>query len=147
MEEEKQRLNAYLKQHGLKKSVQRERILEIFLEIENHLTAEELLEHVKKKYPEIGYSTVYRSLNLMVKAGLARVVDIGDGSARFEHAFRHGEHDHLICERCGKLIEFKDPRCKPIIDEVAEQKKFVVKRHRLDIFGICSDCIDKAEEE
>ncbi|MBD3170024.1 MAG: transcriptional repressor [candidate division Zixibacteria bacterium] len=140
MKTELEYLNIYQKKHGLKRSRQRNRILEIFLSTDRHVSAEDLLEMVKKKYPDIGYSTVYRSLNLFHKAGIARLVEIGDGVARYENALKQKQHHHLICENCGRILEFTDPKVDEMIEKNARKKKFKVTRRRIDVFGLCDRC-------
>lgn len=140
MSRAEQNLDHYLKKNGLKRSKQRDRILEIFLGSDRHLSAEDLLELVKKKYPNIGYSTVYRSLALFHEAGIARVVQIGDGVTRYEKSIKDKEHHHFVCERCGKLIEFSDDSIGDIVEKHARRKRFAVSRSRLDVFGICKEC-------
>src|SRR3989304_2751076 len=108
MKKEKDILKNYIVSKRLKFTKQREKILEAFLRIEKHVSAEELYKDVSKKNPQIGLATVYRALNLLYECGLAQEKKFGNGQTRFEHTFNHEHHDHLICVRCGEIIEFEN---------------------------------------
>jgi Fur family ferric uptake transcriptional regulator len=133
-------LTDYLSKHGLKMTGQRETVLNEFLRGEGHSTAEELTAAVKKKDKTIGQATVYRFLKILVGSGIAQEVRFGDGVVRYEHTTGHVHHDHLICERCGKTVEILDESIEKLQEKLAEEHKFVVTRHVMNIFGICKKC-------
>lgn len=133
----------YIKDKNLKSTQQREEILKVFLKAERHLTTEELYTLVKRRYPKIGYATVYRTLKLIDGCGLAREVDFGDGILRFEHKYGHKHHDHLICLKCGIYIEVVSPQIEKLQDELSKKHKFNPLRHKMQIFGICHRCKKK----
>ncbi len=143
MENGKEFLHNYIKKHGLKKSAQRDKILDIFLSVGGHLSVDNLTEIVKEKHPEIGYSTIYRSLYLMQKAGIAERVELGDGITRYENMLGNKRHYHFVCQQCGKLIEFYDPLIESKIKISAAEADFSIERYRLDAFGVCSECRKK----
>ncbi|HVN95050.1 MAG TPA: transcriptional repressor [Syntrophorhabdaceae bacterium] len=122
---------------------QREIILNEFLRKEGHQTAEELTAAVKKKDKAIGQATVYRILRIFAESGIAREVHLGDGVVRYEHSVGHEHHDHLTCERCGKIIEILDQRIEEFQKKLAENHGFVITRHVLNIYGICEECRNK----
>lgn len=140
MQKEKEIFERFLKENNLKKTKQREKILNLFLKVEDHLSADEFYGLIKKKIPWIGYTTVYRTLKLFSRCGLAREVDMGDGIKRFEHKFGHGHHDHLICVKCGKSIEVVDPEIEKLQEKLIRREGFTLLRHRLEIFGVCPQC-------
>ena len=135
-------LRAYITKNGMKTSRQRELIAETFFGVEGHLSIDELLERVRVEDPRIGQATVYRTMKLLAKAGLAEVRQFGDGHTRYERA--HGDleehHDHLICTSCGKIIEFVNPQIESLQARVAKQHGFVVTHHKMELYGICEDC-------
>jgi Fur family ferric uptake transcriptional regulator len=133
-------LNTYLRRKGLKITQQREEIARSFLRAGQHLTAEELYRRILRTNPEVGLSTVYRTLKLLVDAGLASRRDFGDGIIRYEPRSGGDHHDHLICVRCGAIIEFENRKIEALKKEVAARKRFTVIRHRLEIFGYCEKC-------
>ena len=142
---EKEIFFEHLKHAGLKKTGQRELILEVFLKTEGHLSAEDLYNLVKAEDPAVGFTTVYRTLKLLHECGLAREELLGDGRARYEHLYNHQHHDHLICTQCGTLIEFYSEVIENKQDEIAAQYKFQPTHHSLRIFGLCAECQTKSK--
>jgi Fur family ferric uptake transcriptional regulator len=131
----------YLLQKGYKNTQQRLHILRAFLEFAGHCAAEELLSAARGRDASISQATVYRTLKLLCDAGLARELHFGDGMARFERRLDAEEHhDHLICERCGRTIEFFSAEIERLQEELARQHDFAPTRHRLYLYGVCSRC-------
>lgn len=133
-------LEEYLSENNLKITKQRRTVLKIFLECKNHLSVEELYNIVLKTEPKIGLATVYRTLALLTKSGLALEMDFGDGQKRYESSYRSFHHDHMVCTECGKILEFNHPLIEKYQEEVAKQKNFKITSHKLDLFGLCQDC-------
>jgi Fur family ferric uptake transcriptional regulator len=137
--EEKQVLASYLMRHGLKRSAQREAILDAFLRAGRHVSVEELLGIVRKKRTNVGRTTIYRSLKLFKDAGLASELTYG-GEARFEPLWNRDHHDHFICGTCGEIFEFKSPEIERIQETIARGIGFVIEGHRHHILGRCRKC-------
>jgi Fur family ferric uptake transcriptional regulator len=137
---EKEIFSEHLRKAGLKRTSQREVILEVFLKTEGHMSAEELYGLVKAQDPTVGFTTVYRTLKLLAECGLAREEGLGDNRMRYEHNYNHQHHDHLICTECGNLIEFYSETIEKKQDEIAETYNFRPTHHSLRIWGICSAC-------
>ena len=140
MKSEKIIFSQYLKKNGMLYSKQREQILDIFLKTEQHLTINDLYDLVKKKHPKIGLATIYRTMEVINNAGLARKVDFGDGVKCYEHKYKHQHHDHLVCLKCGRIIEVISPEIEKLQKKLAKKHKFSAVRHRMEIFGICRTC-------
>jgi Fur family ferric uptake transcriptional regulator len=140
MTEEQEVLLQHIQKQGLKRTAQRDLILDVFLRTEEHLSSEGLYRLVQKEDPTIGHTTVYRTLKLLTEAGLAREVRFGDGRAHYEHNYKQQHHDHMICSECGKIIEFYSAELEAIQDAMAAKHKFEVTQHLLRIIGICADC-------
>jgi len=140
MSEEKNIFHKYLAKHELRDTAQRELILDIFLKREEHISAEQLYDIVKKRDPSIGQATVYRVLKLLVESDLAREIDFGDGVIRYEHKYNHPHHDHLICRGCGKTIEAYDPVIEELQKRVAESYGFELTDHEMYLYGLCETC-------
>ena len=140
MKKEFQVLDSYIRDKGLRRTSQREKVLAIFFATEKHVSAEELHKLVRKKHPEIGYTTVYRAMKLCFETGLCDSIDLGDGVARFEHKFGHNHHDHLICIKCGRLIEVFDSEIEKLQERLVKKHGFISLRHNLEIFGMCGKC-------
>ncbi len=130
----------FLAARGLRDTSQRELILDEFLGRESHISAEELYYVVKKRDRTVGQATVYRVLKLLCDAGLAREVDFGDGTRRYEHEFGHEHHDHFICTSCGKTMEVVDPAIETLQKALAEKYRFSLANHELYLYGTCREC-------
>ena len=127
---------SHLLSKGLNTTQQRELIVEYFLRTKDHISIDELLTRVRKKNKKIGYATVYRTLKLLVEAGLAHHRQFGDGQARYEVAGEH--HDHLICTKCNLILEFEDEEIEKLQERIAEKLGgFEVSRHRHELYGLC----------
>lgn len=131
---------SYMRQRGLRRGRRREQVLSEFLSTERHVTAEELHDSLKRKAAGIGIATVHRCLELFAACGLARKLKVGSGRASYEHDYGHPHHDHLICLDCGKTAEFLDPMIEKLQEKAAEEHGFLVKRHSLEVYGLCEDC-------
>lgn len=139
-QEEKEVLLKYVQKYGLRRTAQRDLILEVFLKTEEHLSSEDLYDLVKREDQSIGHTTVYRTLKLLTEAGLAREVRFGDGRTHYEHHYNHEHHDHMICTDCNKIIEFFSPELEAMHDEIAAKYNFIVTQPSLRLMGLCEDC-------
>ena len=131
---------ATLRPIGGKRSNKRDRVLNIFLRQEGHLSADDLSDLVRREDPGIGRATVYRTLQWMVGAGIARKVNFGEGHARFEPSYRHPRHFHLICTTCHQSSEFLSSDVEAFIEEVAAARKFVAAQTVVQVYGTCEGC-------
>jgi len=143
-EVEQRALAQYLDDHGLKHTRQRDDILSVFLEVKGHITSDEIYNRVRERFPNIGYTTVYRTMKLLCDAGLASEHHFDEGVRRYEIAHEH--HDHLVCTRCGKIIEFECEMIEAAQDKIAANYGFRILRHRHELYGHCSDCLAKEDE-
>ena len=130
----------FLKKKDLKLTDQRNKILDIFLKIDGHLSAEDLYDIVKKKDPGIGQATVFRTLKLLREADIAKEVDLGDKKVRYEHKYGHQHHDHLVCVKCGRFIEAVDSKIEELQEKLCKRFGFLPQRHKMEIFGVCRQC-------
>jgi Fur family transcriptional regulator, ferric uptake regulator len=140
MTEEQEVFLKHIQKKGLKRTAQRDLILDVFLRTEGHLSGDDLYRLVREEDPSVGQTTVYRTLRLLTDAGLAREVRFGDGRAHYEHQYKHQHHDHMICSECGKIIEFYSPELEAIQDAMAARHKFELTSHLLRMIGICVEC-------
>ena len=134
------RFSGFLSERGLRLTGQRRVIADLFFKAEGHHSAEEIYHLVRESNPNVGPATVYRTLELLREAGLASGMNTGDGLARYESPFRRSHHDHLVCRRCGRIVEFENDQIEDLQRRVAEQHGYVVTDHRLELFGICGAC-------
>lgn len=136
----KKAFREFITQKGLKSTRQRDVILDCFLASARHISIEELYLKLRAKNPNIGYATVYRTLKLFAESGIAREIQFGDGQTRYEHATEGEHHDHLVCTRCGKIIEFENETIEQLQQEVAKSHGFLIENHKLELYGVCSLC-------
>ena len=139
-EVEREALAKYLEDHNLKHTKQRDEILDAFLAAQNHVTSEDLHKSIRLKNPHIGYTTVYRTMKLLCDAGLATERRFDDGVTRYEIEQQH--HDHLVCLRCGKIIEIECQMIEATQTEIADAYNFRSLRHRHELYGHCESCQD-----
>lgn len=119
-------------------SRQRERLLALLRSTGIHPTASWLYDRLKKDFPSLSLGTVYRNLSILIEQGLVRKIDSGSTFDRFEA--NTTPHYHLICKKCGKIIDFEQRFFPEINKEIARSTDFDIESHRIDFFGTCSDC-------
>ena len=125
---------------GGKRSSKRDLIVNVFLHQDGHLSADDLVDLMRQEDRKISRATVYRTLQWMVDAGIARKVDFGDGRFRFEHAYRHPRHFHLICKSCNRSSEFLSSDIEELLEEITAVRGFESRQSVLQIYGTCDDC-------
>jgi len=130
-----------LKQNNLKFTNQREIILYTLYNNTEHLTSEELYMLIKQNYPElsVGIATVYRTLILLEENGLVSSISLGVQGKKYEIANKP-HHDHIICEKCGKIVEFENDQIESLQHVIAKENGFELTDHLMQLYGICSDC-------
>jgi Fur family ferric uptake transcriptional regulator len=129
-----------LKQRGLKSTAQRDDIARVFFEIGHHISAEQLYAEVKKINQHVGYATIYRTLRLLKECDLVSERHFDDDQARYE-VVGERHHDHFICERCGKIIEFENESLERLQEAVARELNVTLTRHKMELYGLCSECL------
>jgi len=142
--DEKEIFADFLKSKSLKRTRQRFDILDIFMSAGIHISAYELHLRIKKKHPEIGFSTIYRTLKLLTESGIADEGNFGDGQSRYEAAFKRGNHGHLICRECGRTEEFDSEVIDKVQKRVVKKYGYEVRGRRFEIYGLCSKCVENS---
>jgi Fur family ferric uptake transcriptional regulator len=138
--DERAQLERYLKERGLKMTRSREAVLEAFLSLQSHVSADAIHEAARRIDPGIGQATVFRTVKLFADAGLAREACMDDGVRQYERAFNQAHHDHLTCVSCGAVVEFVDPDIERAQEAVYRKFCFTSSGHRLQLYGICPAC-------
>jgi Fur family ferric uptake transcriptional regulator len=129
-----------LKPEGGKRSSKREQIVNVFLKQEGHLSADDLVDIIRREDQRISRATVYRTLQWMVDAGIARKVDFGEGRFRFEPSYRQPRHFHLICKTCHRSFEFLSSDIETLVEEIAAARAFAPSQSVVQIYGTCEAC-------
>lgn len=117
---------------------QRDMVRYIF-EKHDHFDAEQLIDELKRDGFSVSRATVYRTLNKLVDAGLLRRLELGPRSY-YEHDYGYPQHEHLVCEKCGKMIEFQNPAVEQMIRDVCQDNQFQTSGHSFIIRGTCGAC-------
>ena len=130
-----------LKSNNLKFTSQREAVLKTLYDNPEHFTPENLYLLIKEKYPKanVGVTTVYRTLNLLEENHIVTSISFGSQGKKFELGNKP-HHDHLICEKCGKIIEFEDEQIEQLQEKIANIYNFKLTNHLMQLYGICQEC-------
>jgi Fur family peroxide stress response transcriptional regulator len=117
---------------------QREAVLRVIRESDNHLTASEIFEEARKRLPTISYATVYNSLRYLKDAGLIHEISFGNGASRYDRETER--HDHALCTRCGLLVDFDLSATTDLMRAAARKSRFKPESIHLTLRGVCPDC-------
>jgi Fur family ferric uptake transcriptional regulator len=128
-----------LAQKHLKLTKQRETILDAFLK-NDHITAEGLYEQLSVAHIHLGLATIYRTLNLLCTLGICEERHFGDSKTTFDNILHKKHHDHLICRKCKKIIEFECLDIEKLQEKMAKKFGFILEEHKLELYGYCKDC-------
>jgi Fur family peroxide stress response transcriptional regulator len=127
---------------GTKRSRQREKIYQVLKKTVTHPTAEWVYEQVRSQIPRVSLGTVYRNLHILTAQGKIRELDFGEGLHRYDAAV--DQHYHFVCERCGVVRDLEVPLQQDLHDRVRDVVPGNITGHRLDFFGVCTDCLSKS---
>jgi Fur family transcriptional regulator, ferric uptake regulator len=133
-------LARFMAQRGLKSTRQRTLIIDTFFQLGGHLSVEDVWAKVRQQDAKVSVATVYRTMKLLSECGLAHARNVGDGQTRYEPAAGRDHHDHLICTRCGRIVEFENDRIEALQESVAKRHGFTVTSHKMELYGLCRDC-------
>lgn len=117
---------------------QRQTVLQVIRQSENHLTASEIFEVARRLRPTISYATVYNSLHYLKEAGLIREIHFGNGASRYDRETER--HDHALCTRCGRLVDFDLDLTADLMRAAARRSGFKAETVHLTLHGLCPDC-------
>ena len=129
----------FLKKRAMRHTKEREAIVREILSSEDHFDVDELFIRLKKK-TGVSKASIYRTIPLLIEAGLITEVYLENGHMHYEHVYGRDHHCHLRCNNCKKIVEFADERLEGIERDVATKYGFVCEGHKLEIQGLCSDC-------
>lgn len=129
-----------LRAKGLRFTPERRLILKEIFSFHRHFDVEELYQRLRDKNIHVSRATIYRTLPLLVENGLIKEAFRRQDRIRYEHIFGHGHHDHLLCIKCGRVMEFKEERIENLQKLICERYSFSPVEHRLGIRGYCRKC-------
>jgi len=128
-----------LSKQGYRMTPQRVMILSVIEESNRHISAEEIYAQVTAKYPHVNISTVYRTLELLKRLGLIYEIDLGEGRIRY-HSESKGHHHHLVCQKCGAVIDISESVLFPLQAVLLQAFNFSADLKHIAIFGLCENC-------
>ena len=136
-----ERFRRYLRDHRQPVTRQRDLIARIVFLSEDHPSVDGIIRRLREGNEAVGTATVYRTLEVLVESGLVRAHDFGEGFKRYEPMSAQAHHEHLICDRCGNVVEFQNERLERMLPIIADEHAFQHSRHRVEIYGVCRDCL------
>lgn len=136
-----------LRSKGYRITPQRKAIINLLQKSIEHLTPGDIYERLKRSYPSIGLVTVYRTLDLLGKNDLLCEIHIEQGCRSYHNKRREGHHHHLICSRCGKVVDFATCDLEKLQDKLSRETGFIIEKHLLEFSGCCQKCQEKIEHE
>lgn len=144
--EPEERLRDYLRERNLRMTPERRWVLQGVLSREGHFDAEELLQFLHRRHMPVSRATLYRTLDHLTASGLVKRHRFGQGHALFEHIYGRQHHDHLVCDRCGAVIEFVNDEIERLQELVCSEHDFLSTNHVMQIFGVCARCREAETE-
>jgi len=148
-------LHTFLRGHGYRVTTGRKAILTVLSDIDIHLSADDIYQKIHKRYPYIGFTTIYRTLELLERMGIVSKLDFGDGRARYEIAdglTKKPHHHHLVCLHCRRVIDYTDfikeelEFLKRAEKGLTEKYNFAIESHVIQFYGACEQCFQRNEK-
>lgn len=139
-DQEKKQFKKLFKQEKIEDFEQRLTVLEAFLQTEKHVTVDELVALLSQDGRQLERKFVQDTLKLMSRFGFADQSNFDNGDLRYEHRHLGQHHDHMVCAKCRKILEFHDTRLEALQTEIANANGFQMFQHRMELYGICADC-------
>ena len=143
--QEKAQFKKLFKQDRIDRFNDRLAVLEVFLRTEHHVTANDLTDLVKQNGHRLSAEFVTDTIELMCRYGFAQKNRFNNGEPRYEHRHLGQHHDHMICTKCRKIIEFEDSHLEQLQLKIAAAKGFHLLQHKMELYGLCRQCLERRE--
>ena len=138
-----ERFRRWLREQRLPVTRPRDVIAELVIGSDGHESVGTIAAQLKARGERVGTATIYRTLDLLVQSGIVRANEFGEGFRRFERAVGKEYHEHIVCSRCGRVVEFSNERRERMLPVIADEHGFRHERHRVEIFGTCRECLQR----
>jgi Fur family ferric uptake transcriptional regulator len=142
---EKENFRALITEDDIGRVDDRLNIIDVFLQIEKHVTLQELMEALRERGYDYDPDFVRQCMNRWVEHGFAQKEQFDGQPPRYEHRHLGRHHDHLICTKCGKISEFSNESMESLQLRIAREQGFHMLQHKMEIYGICSDCLARRQ--
>lgn len=139
-------LRQYIQKHKMRYTPEREAIVNEIFSRHDHFSAEELFQRLQQHNLPISRASVYRTIPMLMDAGLISRVFTKNGQAFYEHIYGHEPHFHLRCTKCGYIEEFVEPLLEDLPQRLSKSTRFVVHRYRLEALGSCPKCQQETDD-
>ena len=133
----------WLREQRLPVTRPRDVIAELVIGSDGHESVGTIAAQLKARGDRVGTATIDRTLDLLVQSGIVRANEFGEGFRRFERAVGKEYHEHIVCSRCGRVVEFSNERLERMLPVIADEHGFRHERHRVEIFGTCRECLQR----
>lgn len=143
---ERKQFEKLFKQEKIDRFEDRFKVLEVFLQVEEHISSNDLASKIKNNGVSLSGEFVEDTLELMCHFGFAQKNRFKNGAVRYEHHHLGQHHDHMICTKCGKIIEFENDQMENLQSRIAEGFGFHILQHHMEIYGICEECLKSREK-
>ncbi len=140
MLEAEHRLRAYVERYGGRLTGMRKLIVREVHATDCHFSGDDIFLRLRNKGHDISRASIFRTLPLLVDAGLLRVSLSTEKHRHYEHTLGHAHHEHLVCNRCGHVEEFHDPGLEVLLLEIAARSEYLASDHKVEVFGLCGVC-------
>lgn len=140
-QQEKRQFFRLFEKEGIDRIEERMKVLEVFLAEERHVSFQELLDRLKESGVNLEPDFVRKTLSLMCRYGFASEKKFDGKPTLYEHRHLGLHHDHLICTKCHKIVEFENPQMEAMQIDIAASQGFHVLQHKMEIYGLCGDCL------
>lgn len=141
--QEKEQFKKLFNQENIDRFEDRYKVLEAFLQSEHHFTDAEIVERLRNDGHSLDLEFVRNTLDMMCHYGFAQANRFDNGQVRYEHRHLGQHHDHMICTKCRKIVEFENDQMEALQRQIANSHGFHMLQHRMEIYGICSDCLEE----
>lgn len=140
-EHEKKQFKRLFRQQGVDQFDLRFQVLEAFLKLEHHVTIDDILNQLDQDGLKVDKAFVENSMELLCRFGFATKIEFADKAPQFEHRHLGLHHDHMVCTKCGGVLEFRDEAIEMLQLKVADAYGFHMLQHKMEIYGICAKCM------